>query len=69
MTETDRCKEAQKSRATCFNALAVGSIIAGGIIAVADQEFGRALMFLFIAVLLHYPAIPNPQALKVDRDV
>jgi len=69
MTIDERFNEMQKARATYFNALSVGAIIAGGISAVSEREFGLALVFVSVGVLLHFLAFLNLQSMKVEDHV
>lgn len=65
MSEDERYNEIQKARATFFNALAVGAIIAGGLSSLADGRLLAAFAFSLAGLILHVLAIGHLRTMKV----
>ncbi len=68
MTREERYNDIQKARATFFNALAVGAIIAGGLSSLADGQMFAALAFTVAGLVLHYVATTHLKSMKVKTN-
>jgi len=68
MTANERHNEIVKARATFANALAIGTIIAGGLNALGENRYGVALAFTLAGLILHYGALKVLETLKVTLD-
>jgi len=68
MTRDERYNEIQKARSTFMNALAIGSVIAGGLNAVGDGRWGAAVAFTLIGLVLHRGAVWFLQNMRTSDD-
>lgn len=68
MTEAERHNEIVKARATFANALAIGTIIAGGLSALSDGRYLAAFVFTLVGLTLHYVALRTLREMEVETD-